>query len=141
MKAGVLIQPKLRYGKTRIVYETNPYKLAEGVSRAMQRYSVIALTVKGSDSLRPWFGTALPDIPKMNVSDKKQLEILVRDQLKDAIDQFFILQQLEIETMQDEDIMDSIAIGEVTVTDSNGVHAQVIFYPRSGEAVDIALEV
>ena len=142
MKGSVLIQPMLHQtlNRERVVYTTSPYKIARGVTRAMQRFAAIALTTVGTDALRPWLGTELPVIPRMNVADEKELQLLVNDELARAIAQFFTLQNQENYT-SDVDVMASIDVTDITIGDNYAVSAHIRFTPRVGEAITISLEV
>lgn len=142
MKKSVLMQPLLTYkrGATRVIYETNPYKIAAGPLRSMQKYAVIALTAKGSDSLRTWFGTNLSDLPLMNMYDTKAIELFIRDEVREATRQFFLLQNQE-SNLAKEDIIESIELHSISINGVNNVQIEIMFYPLVGSSVTLSLEV
>lgn len=142
MKKSVLMQPLLSYkrGTVRVIYETNPYGVAEGPLRSMQKYSVIALTTQGSDKLRPWFGTKLSEVPLMNVYNTKELELFIRDQVKEATRQFFLLQNGDT-TLSSEDVIDSIELKGVSIKNTNNILIEIRFYPLKGDSITLSLEV
>jgi hypothetical protein len=146
MKVGILIQPKLKRdygpkGPVRVYYNTDPYQLAYGAIRAFQRFVAIALTSVGTDSLRPWLGTALPQLPKYNIHVLEEMKLFVRDELQKAIQQFFMLQSQEIETYADEDIINSIDIVSIDINELNRISATIRFTPKNSQAILLSLEV
>ena len=146
MKVSLLIQPKLNrnhglLGPVSIKYMTDPYNLAYGALRAFQRFAAIALTSVGTDSLRPWLGTAIPQLPMYNIHLEEDMKVFVRLELQKAIQQFFTLQSQEIDTYTDEDIITAIDIIAVEITSVNRVSAKLSFTPKNMQAVLLSLEV
>lgn len=141
MKKGVLMQPKLSYrrGAVRVTYETNPYGIAEGPIRSMQKYAVIALTTKGSDSIRPWFGTRLSELPLMNMYNTTEVELFIKDEVKEATRQYFLLQNAEPNLTPD-DIIDSIELQGISINNRNNIVIVIRFYPLTGTAIALSLE-
>lgn len=142
MKTGVLMQPLLSYqrGTVRITYETDPYLRAEGPIRSMQKFAVIALTTKGSDAIRPWFGTNLSQLPLMNMYNEREVELFIRDEVREAIKQFFIIQSDDTGLTTD-DIIDSIELINISINSRNNILIEIMFYPQNGDAIKYSLEV
>ena len=142
MMKSVLMQPRLnaKVGAVRINYQINPYDFAAGPLRAMQKYAVIALTTKGTDTIRTWFGTNLASLPLMNMYNIKEVELFIRDQIKEATKQFFLLQKEESSTDR-RDIIDSIELKGITIDSKNNIIIEVMFYPLDREAVILSLQV
>lgn len=142
MKKSVLMQPKLSYrrGTVRVTYETNPYGIAAGPLRSMQKYAVIALTTKGTDGIRPWFGTKLAELPLMNMYNTKEVELFIRDQVKDATRQFFLLQSQD-HNLGEEDIINSIELKNIEISERGNILIEIMFYPLQGSSIELSLEV
>lgn len=146
MKISVLIQPKLKrpYGEsgpTRVYYDTDPYNVAEGALRSFQRFVAIALTSVGTDSIRPWLGTALPQLPMYNIHVEDEMKLFVRDEVRKAITQFFTLQSQEIDTYSDMDIITAIDIVSVDILEGNRISIKLKFTPKNARAITMSLEV
>ena len=146
MRVSLLIQPKLDrnygpQGRQRVMYATDPYNLAEGAVRAFQRFCAIALSTKGTDTLRPWLGTELPQLPRYNIHMVDEMKLFVRDQVRDAIKQFFILQREEQDSYAEEDIMTAIDIISIDINDRNKVTIQLRFTPQNLQGILLSLEV
>lgn len=146
MKIGILIQPKLNkkhgtLGPVSVTYTTDPYNLAQGVIRSFQRFAAIALTTAGTDSIRPWLGTALPQLPKYNIHSAEEMRLFVRDEVRKAISQFFILQAQEISTYADIDIITAIDIVSVDIVNVNRISIKLQFTPKTLRAIVMSLEV
>jgi hypothetical protein len=142
MKTGVLMQPLLNYrlGTVRITYQTDPYLKAVGPIRSMQKYTVIALTTKGTDTLRPWFGTHLAQLPLMNMYNTAEVELFIRDEVKEATKQFFIIQNDDT-NLKSEDIIDSIELKSISINNRNNIAIEIMFYPLKGDSISLSLEV
>ncbi|MDD2230753.1 MAG: hypothetical protein PHY48_15310 [Candidatus Cloacimonetes bacterium] len=141
MKKGILMQPRLstRKGAMRVTYDTNPYVYAKGPIRCMQRYAVIALTTKGSDALKPSFGTRLVELPLMNMYNEVEMQLFIKDQVKDASKQFFLLQDSELNSAVD--VVTSIELESVYISEQNTIVIKIRFYPLTSDAVTLSLEV
>lgn len=143
MKKGVLMQPLLQYNKGRVsvAYETDPYGVAQGPIRAMQRYIVIVMSTLGTDALRPWFGTNLNALPSMNISSVAEIQLYVKDEIKSATAQFFRLQEEEASSTYPIDVIQSIELLNVEVSDTNNVRLDVMFYPLQSDSIKLSIEV
>lgn len=148
MKKSVLIQPLLSRapGPMRVRYALNTENVAEGPVRAMQRFIAIALTTAGTDPFRPPFGTKLNHVIRMNANpkneaSKRELELFIRDNVNDAIGQFFIFQEAELSTLYEEDIITSIEIQSIEIHDDFTIMVIIRFYPKDGDAVTLSLGV
>lgn len=143
MKRSVLIQPKLsiRRNVQRVLYQTNTKGIAEGVLRSMQRYAAIALTTKGTDKIRPWLGTALPQVALMNIHDPEEMKLFVRDELRTAGNQLFLLQDEDVDTLMDSDIIEGLEVVSVEIDEDRRVVGTVRFYPKDSEAIEMSVTV
>ena len=137
------MEPLMSYkrGKTRVTFETNPFLKAVGPIRSIQKYAVIALTTKGSDSLLPWFGTQLSQLPLMNMYNKTELTLFIKDEVASATKQFFTLQQNDADTLAQADVIDSIELISINISDAGNVSIEIMFYPLVGESIKYSLEV
>jgi hypothetical protein len=125
----------------RVKYFTDTRKIAEGVLRSMQKYAAIALTNVGTDKLRPWLGTSLPKVALMNIHDPEEIKLFVRDQLREAGNQLFILQNEDSATLLQEDLIDGIEVVSVTIDTDRRIIGVVRFYPVVGTAIEMSVEV
>lgn len=137
----VLMQPKLvnKRGAVRITYSTDPYLIATGALRSMQRFAAIALTTRGTDTIRPWFGTILPQFPLMTMGDRVTILAEARAELQDAISQFFIIQDSMVDQLADADLIDTIDIVDVRIQNYNSLYMEVRFYPRNSAAITLSI--
>ena len=148
MKKSVLIQPLLSPapGPMQIRYALNTQNAAEGPIRSMQRFIAIALTTEGTDPFRPTYGTNLNHVVRMNVNpknetSKRELDLFIRDNVNDAIGQFFVFQEADLDTLYDEDIITSIEIQSIEIRDDFTIMVVLRFYPKDGDAVTLSLGV
>lgn len=143
MKRSVLIQPKLSifHNIQRVTYNTDTRRIAEGVLRSMQKYAAIALTNVGTDKLRPWLGTMLPKVALMNIHDPDEIKLFVRDQLKEAGNQLFILQDDDSDTLMEADLIDGLEVVRVEIDTDRRIIGVVRFYPLVGEAIEMSVSV
>ena len=141
LKTGVLIEPRFRKsgGIIRVTYETNPYDKATGLLRIVQKFSVILLTTKGSDKVRPWFGTYFPRLPQMNIGVKADLDIFVKDQVADAKSQFDVLQGEDKSTLSPDDYLQDVKILGVEVVNTNNVVVSLRFISATEQSLEQAL--
>lgn len=139
MISGLIINPKLERGAGRVEvkYTLDPYTSAAGPVRAMQKFTVILMTTVGTDSFRPWFGTQLPKICRMNIVDKTETQIFIRDQVTEAIRQFFKLQNDEASqnTQTADDVITSIELIDLTISKANQVSLTIRFVPARYSSV------
>ena len=143
MKRSILIQPKLsiRRNVQRVLYHTDTKGIAEGVLRSMQRYAAIALTSKGTDKLRPWLGTSLPQVALMNIQDPDEMKLFVRDELRAAGNQLFLLQDEDADTLLDSDVIEGLEVVSVDIDEDRRIIGTVRFYPKNNEAIDMSVAV
>ena len=141
LKSGVLIEPRFRKsgGIIRVTYETNPYDKATGLLRIVQKFSVVLLTTKGSDKVRPWFGTYFSRLPQMNIGVKADLDIFVRDQVADAKSQFDILQGEDKSTLAPDDYLRDVKILGIEVVNTNNVVVSLRFISATEQSLEQAL--
>lgn len=144
MIKGLLINPQLEknVGKKLVTCTLNPYTTAEGPIRAMQKFLVILLTTVGSDSMRPWFGTYMPQMLHMNIIDKTETQLFVREQVSEAIRQFFKLQSDEATQNNQEaiDLISSIELTDLTINNSNQIFLNIKFTPVKQESIIYSLK-
>lgn len=133
MISGLLITSRLKpgYGPEKVSYTLNPYDKAQGPIRAMQKFAVILMTTKGTDPLRPWFGTYLTKLYRMNVQLNGETLTFVRDQISSAIKQFFQLQAKESvqnkEAQETYDLVDSITVTDISLDAENHINVTLLF--------------
>ena len=141
MKQGVLMQPMLTRSSSAqaVTYTTDPYKKVLGPLRSMQKYAVILLTTKGTDPLRKWFGTNLSKLPLMNMYDETAVKLFIKDEVKDANTQFLTIQK-DDSGLTANDIITSIELVGVTITSTNNIKIELMFYPQVGTAVSYSIQ-
>ena len=144
MIKGLLINPQLEknVGKQLITCTLNPYTTAEGPIRAMQKFLVILLTTVGSDSMRPWFGTYMPQMLHMNIVNRTETQLFIREQVSEAIRQFFKLQSGEATQNNQEaiDLISSIELTDLTINNSNQIFLNIKFTPVKQESIIYSLK-
>ena len=131
MISSLIINPRLEQniGPVRLHYTLDPYDKAEGPIRAMQKLAVILMTTVGSDPIRPWFGTYISRLARMNVVDRTETKIFVRDQVSEAIRQFFKLQSEESQQNNQtaDDVISSIELVELDLNSNNEIFMRIKF--------------
>ena len=144
MIKGLLINPQLEKnaGKQLVTCTLNPYTTAEGPIRAMQKFLVILLTTVGSDSMRPWFGTYMPQMLHMNIVNRTETQLFIREQVSEAIRQFFKLQSSEATQNNQEaiDLISSIELKDLTINNSNQIFLNIKFTPVKQESIIYSLK-
>lgn len=144
MIKGLLINPQLEknVGKQLVTCTLNPYTTAEGPIRAMQKFLVILLTTVGSDSMRPWFGTYMPQMLHMNIVNRTETQLFIREQVSEAIRQFFKLQSGEATQNNQEaiDLISSIELRDLTINNSNQIFLNIKFTPVKQESIIYSLK-
>lgn len=144
MIKGLLINPQLEknVGKQLVTCTLNPYTTAEGPIRAMQKFLVILLTTVGSDSMRPWFGTYMPQMLHMNIVNRTETQLFIREQVSEAIRQFFKLQSREATQNNQEaiDLISSIELTDLTINNSNQIFLNIKFTPVKQESIIYSLK-
>lgn len=144
MIKGLLINPQLEknVGKQLVTCTLNPYTTAEGPIRAMQKFLVILLTTVGSDSMRPWFGTYMPQVLHMNIVNRTETQLFIRGQVSEAIRQFFKLQSGEATQNNQEaiDLISSIELKDLTINNSNQIFLNIKFTPVKQESIVYSLK-
>ena len=144
MIKGLLINPQLEknVGKQLVTCTLNPYTTAEGPIRAMQKFLVILLTTVGSDSMRPWFGTYMPQMLHMNIVNRTETQLFIREQVSEAIRQFFKLQSGEATQNNQEaiDLISSIELKYLTINNSNQIFLNIKFTPVKQESIIYSLK-
>lgn len=144
MIKGLLINPQLEknVGKQLVTCTLNPYITAEGPIRAMQKFLVILLTTVGSDSMRPWFGTYMPQMLHMNIVNRTETQLFIREQVSEAIRQFFKLQSGEATQNNQEaiDLISSIELTDLTINNSNQIFLNIKFTPIKQESIIYSLK-
>ena len=145
MIKGLLINPQLEknIGKQLVTCTLNPYTMAEGPIRAMQKFLVILLTTVGSDSMRPWFGTYMPQMLHMNIVNRTETQLFIREQVSEAIRQFFKLQSGEATQNNQEaiDLISSIELTDLTINNSNQIFLNIKFTPVKQESIIYSLKI
>lgn len=144
MITSLMINPRLSANAIKEVkYTIDPYDKAQGPVRAMQKFTVILLTTQGTDELHPWFGTELPAITRMNMSNKEEIKLFVKDQVSSAISQFFRLQAGEAKQNNQTifDVITDIELVGIRVNQFNRLAIDIRFTPAKRESVIYSLEV
>lgn len=131
MISGLIINPLLEPNKGRIEvkYTLDPYTKVEGPLRAMQKFTVILMTTVGTDPLRPWFGTYISRLCRMNIVDRTETQIFIRDQISEAIRQFFLLQSGESSQNKQsaDDLISSIELVNLNIDAANTITIEIKF--------------
>lgn len=131
MISSLIMNPRLEpnIGPVRLTYTLDPYDKAEGPLRAMQKFAVILLTTVGSDPIRPWLGTYISRLSRMNIVDRTETKIFIRDQVSEAIRQFFKLQSEESQQNRQtaDDVITSIELVELDLDADNHAFLRVKF--------------
>ena len=145
MISGLLINPQLisNVGPKQLKYTLEPYKEAQGPLRAVQKFAIILMTTQGSDSLRPWFGTKMSRLSRMNIVDRVETELFIRDQVTEGVRQFFKLQAEEsVQNAQTaDDLITSIELLEVDINTANQVSVVIKLTPAQYSAVIYSIPV
>ena len=145
MISGLLINPQLisNVGPKQLKYTLEPYNKAEGPLRAVQKFAVILMTTQGSDSIRPWFGTKLSRLSRMNIVDRVETELFIRDQVTEGIRQFFKLQSEEsVQNAQEaDDLITGIELLDVNINEANQIYVRIKFTPAKYSSVVYSIPV
>lgn len=145
MISGLIMTPRLEsdIGPVRVKYTLDPYDKVAGPLRAMQKFTVILMTGVGTDPIRPWFGTKLSKLVRMNVVDTTETKVFVRDQVSEAIRQFFKLQSLESSqnTQTADDIITSIELISLDINAANQIFITVRFTPAKAASIVYSMKV
>ena len=101
------------------------------------------MTTQGSDSLRPWFGTKMSRLSRMNIVDRVETELFIRDQVTEGVRQFFKLQAEEsVQNAQTaDDLITSIELLEVDINTANQVSVVIKLTPAKYSAVIYSIPV
>ena len=101
------------------------------------------MTGVGTDPIRPWFGTKLSKLVRMNVVDTTETKVFVRDQVSEAIRQFFKLQSLESSqnTQTADDIITSIELISLDINAANQISITVRFTPAKAASIVYSMKV
>lgn len=99
----------------RTSFGTDGSGVSEGLHSCIQRFIVILMTYKGTDSIRPWFGTYFPGIPKMNVINMSALELFVKEQVNEAREQFYRLENEDTSKLTDDDRLKSVEVVDMYI--------------------------
>ena len=124
----------------RVIFETDPYGIAMGVIRNIQKYCVILLTNKGTDRLHPLFGTRLSELPMMNISSNSDIRLFINDQVRSATSQFFSLQK-EDNTLVPDDVLVSVELVSINISSTNKISIVLKFTPQTDDAVTLSIKV
>lgn len=145
MISGLIINPLLEpnKGPVEVKYTLDPYTKVEGPLRAMQKFTVILMTTVGTDPLRPWFGTYISRLCRMNIVDRTETKLFIRDQISEAIRQFFLLQSGEssqnIQTA--DDLISSIELVDVSINEANQVSINIKFVSAKYTSVIYSMKI
>jgi hypothetical protein len=69
-----------------------------------------------------------------------EVELFIRDEVKEATKQFFIIQN-EDTNLKSEDIIDSIELKSISINNRNNIAIEIMFYPLKGDSISLSLEV
>lgn len=145
MISGLIINPRLegKVGPVEVKYTLDPYDKAEGPVRAMQKFTVILMTTVGTDPLRPWFGTYLSRLCRMNIVDRTETQIFVRDQVSEAIRQFFVLQSAESSQniQSSDDVISSIELVNLDINDANQISLEIKFVSAKYSSIIYSMKI
>ena len=145
MISGLILTSRLEsnVGRVLVSYELDPYDRAEGPIRAMQKFVVILMTTVGTDPLRPWFGTQMPQLCRMNIVDRAETRIFVQDQVSEAIRQFFKLQSGEYSqnVQTADDIITAIELTDLTIDTGNYISLTLRFTPAKYSSIVYSMKI
>lgn len=146
MLSCLLINPLLRENSIQQVkYTLDPYTVASGPIRGIQKFTVILMTTQGTDKIRPWFGTRMPEVTLMNAVNKDGIKLFVKEQLESAIQQFFDIQKEESNYHSDSqdvyDIILTIEVVSIDITEDYRIDAKVKFTPATRDSILLSLEI
>ena len=135
MKIGLSIMPK--YNKDRQAHKANfttdSTEFSQGLHMCIQRFAAILFSEKGTDPLRPWFGTKLPALPRSNISSLAAITTFVTAQVDDASEQFFRFQNEEKATKTIDDMLQTVYIIDIiTSPRDRSISVQLKFIASSG---------
>ena len=141
-KKSIMLHPMLITSGVlqRVSFETDPYSIAAGVLRNIQKYCVILLTHVGTDRLHPKFGTDLASLPLMNIHSYAEIRLFISDQIKSASEQFFTMQGTD-KTLAADDLLVSVELVSINITDTNKISITLKFNPKTSEAITLSLRV
>lgn len=142
MKQSLRMEPKINaIGlRTKVTFETDPYSIATGALRNMQKYCAILLTTKGTDKLRPNFGTNLVDLQGMNIQTTSETRLFITDQINSANSQFFAIQNAD-RTLLEDDIMLNVTLIDISISSTNKIIISLLFTPKTTKAITMSLNV
>ena len=140
-KSGVLIEPRFKENSAlcQVSFETNPYDIAQGLIRNIQKFVIIMLTTKGTDLVRPWFGTYFSSLPRSNIGSVADIQLFVKDQVSDAQTQFFKLQSNDSSTLDLTDTVTNITLTDIVITDKNKIAVYLYFTGGNQESLSVSL--
>jgi len=129
--------------KKEINYTLDSYSVTKGPLRSMQKFVVILQTERGSDPIRPWFGTKIANINLMNIVNKTELELFLRSECSSAISQFFKLQEEEStqSAQTGYDIIEGLELLKVKIDESNTISLVFKFKPLKYESILFSINV
>jgi len=131
-------------GRKDVVRATwDPNYNARGVLRVLQRMYCILLTDKGSDPLHPYFGTHIRRMLGSFSQDIPENLLAVQDEVRDAIRQYFVIQdQMKAQNTED-DIVEFMEVesAEYKNSDKSRINIVIKIVPRTQEAVRVAFAV
>lgn len=141
-KQSILMVPlfKTQGTATKISFVVDPYTIAEGAVRNIQKYCVILLTLPGSDTLRPTMGTYFANIPRMNIRTKDAMRLFIHDQVEAATRQFFSIQS-DMSGLVDDDKLSGVEIADISFSTDNKITVILKFNTLTSEAVLLSLKV
>lgn len=141
-KKSIIMQPLLASNgsRTTVVFETDPYTVAQGVIRNIQKYCVLLLTNKGTDTLHPYFGTQFATIPLRNISTLTEMRLFISDQIKDATNQFFAMQNADT-TLVEDDILIGVSVVSIDISNISKISVTLKFVPKTSNAITLSLSV
>lgn len=144
MISGLIINPRLnpKGYKDQVLYTLDPYDTVSGPLRAMQKFTAIMMTTKGTDPIRPWFGTHISQLCRMNIVNREETKLLIKDEISDAVDQFFKLQAEESfrNRQTSHDVIVSIDLVAVDINLSNQIAFNIRFTPLKQESIVYSIE-
>ena len=145
MISGLIMTPSLdiNIGTVIVTFTLDHYDQVAGPLRSMQKFTVILMTGVGTDPFRPWDGTKLSKLVRMNVVDTTDTKVFVRDQVSEAIRQFFKLQSLESSqnTQTADDIITSIELISLDINAANQISMTVRFTPAKAASIVYSMKV
>lgn len=108
-----------------------------GINKLLVQWTLLFLTPKGSDPVRPQRGTVFANLIGSNIAAAQDVQDVVLLAIEDCNEQFIAAQRL---TQRDEDELLRIAsLADFAVTSADGIYVQIEIFNQTGEGATVLL--